>query len=247
MAIIQDILSGRDLYVVLENRFGKPYVEAYNLTTVLLQGDRFWAKFRNHHSPFGHKRLKADGVLSYAYNNFTDIVCTMSLNKQLHKFYSSFAYSSLVFHCKNTYSQVWDNINGGDIKDIEKAVRSANNIKLMIENQDGLIFIMPAHTVEVYQSDGEAFFSMQSEYDGIPEMLTKFPLALEVDKQIKNIANTVTTENYVSTDFFGNKPYYSLSFIIMGDSVWQRVIGENGELVQQAFDTKSFKVFVEEK
>ncbi len=79
--ILTDIKQCKDLWVVLENRFGNQYVESYHLTSIVSAGDEFFGKFSNVHSADPHEGIHRDNLLSYAYNNFSNVVCSMCLSE----------------------------------------------------------------------------------------------------------------------------------------------------------------------
>jgi len=46
------------------------------------------------------------------------------------------------------------------------------NIKTVIESDDGYTYVLPIHTLEVYQEEG--VFAEETEYDGYPEQFRHF-------------------------------------------------------------------------
>ena len=172
--IVDDVLLCRDVSVVLANREGndRSYIESYPLNNFIVYKDKFWGKFANVHPPFGHDERDNIYSLSYAYNNFSPVVCSMSLSERMERFVSSDAYSSIKFFSTKHYKKIWSVGRVDEVKNVYKSVSEGGKLKALIESDDGYTYIVPLHTVECNISDES--FSAESEFDGYPEKLRYF-------------------------------------------------------------------------
>ncbi len=243
MDIIDGILQGDDLYVVLESRRGRKYIESYNLSTILVHGNKFWAKFKNNHAPIGHEHINPLHSISYIYNNFCDVVCTMSLSMGVQRFCSSNSYSKLDFFVKGSYDRIWDNTNQGDVKLMEELVRCAAPMKVIIKAKDGFTYIIPAHTVEVYDDDRS--FAIDTEYDGFPCRIKDLNSIDVLDKKLKEVTRISPLESHAGTKYQHDKPFFLTSFMISENSICQREIDDGGNLVNKIFEFYSVEVLAE--
>ncbi len=243
MAIIEDILEGKDVFVVLENRFNSKYVESYNFTTIILYQDRFWGKFANVHSSYGHMDVNKPQSLAYAYNNFSGVVCTMALNSCMQRFYSAYAYAKLNFKSKGKYAKLWDDKNGGSLSLLEEAVRSGSKMKMIIKASDDFTYIVPVHTVEVYREENRFF--VESEFDGFPTIMKDFSWIKNLDEKFNELIPTIPEPAHPTTNYTTDAPFFLTSFMIESDKVGRREYGQNGRLVNTEFECESMEILAE--
>jgi len=171
--IIDDLLCCRDISVVLRKRpEGRQYVESYLLKNLVLSNGQFRGKFANVHPALVTDKLPQMNLLSYVYNNFSPVVCTMSLADRMERYYSADAYSEIKFRANGHYSRIWKGPGGDYNTAILEAVKSGLKMKALIESTDGYTYILPLHTVEVYEKEFD--FNAETEFDGYPERLRHF-------------------------------------------------------------------------
>lgn len=241
--ILNNILSCQDLWVILENRFGRQYVESYHLTNILIAGEEFWGKFSNVHSSDPQNGINPDKSLSYAYNNFSNVVCSMCLDHYLERYYSSYTYSTVKFITKNTFKKIWSTESGGDTSDIRFSVENGCKLKCLIESTDGYIYIVNCHTVEVYDEG----FSVQTNYEGYPDRLRHFQsikaLGNDFDASLKD--SRADSSDYPATKFY-ECSYFLTSFIVksQGKELIHRVKIDGG-IKRINFDYKKIEVWSE--
>jgi hypothetical protein len=242
--LIDSILSCHDLVVVLENRYGNQYVESYLLSNILYSDGNFFGKFRNIHPSDTHTGIRNLNSISYAYNNFSNVVSTTCLQDRLERYYSSYIYSSINFITRGSYSLAWSSEGNNDIELISKAVRNGSKIKIKLEDNDGYTYILPAHTIEVFEKENR--FVAETEYDGYPERLRHFKaienLGLEMDAQLVNFeppGYPVTA--YSETTFF------LTSYIIKSNgNILKRSINTNLSINRFELDYKKVEVWIED-
>ncbi len=241
--LIEDILSAKDLIVVLENRYGDKYVESYQLPVIMLKNSKLWAKFGNVHSATGHSDMNESLVLSYAYNNFSDVVCTVGLNSFTQRFYSSYVYSSIKFQCRNSYQKIWSDKGVGDLSILDEAVRAGLKMKLVLKCDQGCSYIVPVHTLEVFKNKRE--FNLESIFDGFPEILRDHSLIESLGQDFKEALDKLTPPSYPGTAYNHNQKFFMMSFITDGTNVMQREFDENKQSIDKVFETKSIEIFAE--
>jgi len=241
--LIEDILSAKDLTVVLENRYGDKYVESYQLPVIMLQDNKFWAKFGNVHSATGHFDMNESIALSYAYNNFSDVVCTVGLNSFTQRFYSSYVYSSIKFQSRNTYKKIWSDKGVGDISILDEAVRAGLKMKMVLECGHGYSYIVPVHTLEVFKNKEK--FNLESEFDGFPFILKDHDFIASLAHDFKVALDKFTPPSYPGTAYNHNQKFFMMSFITDGVNVMQCEFDKNKQVVDKLFETKSIGVFAE--
>ena len=221
MDIIQELINCKDISVVLRNRTSqKQYVESYLLKNIVLLNGKFWGKFSNVHPPFGHNGLSKSNMIAYAYNNFSPLVCTMSLPERMERYYSTEAYSELRFIANCSYKKIWSGPSGGYNSAIQEAVVSGLKMKVLIESLDGYVYIMPLHTFEVYEKEKE--FVAESEFDGYPELLRSFDKATYLGERLQELKRLSPHLEYASTGYEFSKPYFLSSFLITNNKILKR-------------------------
>ncbi len=243
MTTIDEILQGRDLYVVLENRMGRKYVESYNLSTIVLFEDKYWGKFRNNHAPMGHDQINPLHCLSYIYNNFCDVVCNMSLSMGVQRYCFASSYANLEFFVKGEYERIWDDKNKGNIALMEELVRAAVPMKVIIKARDGFTYITPVHTIEVYD-DGESF-GIDTEYDGFPDRIRNFGEIFELNSRLQEVANKSPPEAYIATNYQTGTAFFLTSFMVNNNAICHRKINGAGQLVNDIFEFESVAVYAQ--
>ncbi|WP_430459816.1 hypothetical protein ACQUQU_11430 [Thalassolituus sp. LLYu03] len=224
--LIQQILSCEDLCVVLRNRYGDEYVESYQLPVVMLSGDRFWAKFHNVHPiDSGVNDVLIPGVGAYAYNNYCKVVACCYMSQTMERYYSSDAYSSVVFRCRGQYEKVWSSEYESDFDSLRRAVLDGRRVKIKIEDNDSYTYIMLCHTIEVYDDK----FSLETEFDAIPMRLRFFSYFEDLEAQFAAVEAEYTAPNYPATNY-AKTQFYTLNFLFHSDGnhLVRRFFGEAG-------------------
>ncbi len=242
--IISDIFKGRDISVILKNRAeGAQYIESYLLKNLVVSEGKFWGKLANVHPPVGHEQLPQMNPLAYAYNNFSPVVCTMSLAGRMERYYSADAYSEIKFLANNRFKKIWCGPGGEYSAAILESVASGLKMKALIESVDGYTYVMPLHTFEVYEKEND--FIAETEFDGYPERFRLF-------KDIEVLGGRFTKfmkENpgipYASTDFDFSKPYFLSSFLIKKDSILHRMHDQDNKVHLVDFKYRKVEVWVE--
>ena len=241
--ISSQLLECKDIWVVLENRYGDKYIESYELPNILYSNNEFWGKFRNVHSAYGHNELDQTQTLSYAYNNFSSIVCTSSLTARIQRYYSTFAYSSLNFIAKGHYRKIWDFNDGGRISELIESIKSGLRIKVKIESKDGYTYIIPAHTVEAYEKQNK--FVVETEFDGYPEQLRHFSAIKDFQVKLDATLPQCQPPAYPVTKYTQTNSFFVTSFFITPRGVFHRGLAVDGKLKQNSFAHESAEIWVE--
>ena len=241
--VIDKIKNGEDLFVRLGNNRGRHYVESYDLSTIVIFKDKFWGKFRNVHSPLGHDELGGVTPLSYAYNNFCNVVCTMSLSHGIQRFCSSRNYESINFLTKNKNREIWNSQNSSDLNLLKEAVNQADRMKLVVKGKNELTYIVPIHTVELY--DDGLSFGLDTELDGIPFSLINFEYMESLSKKLDDVSAASPKEAYINTRYQSNVDFHLISFYLGKSGICQKAMGPDGKMQTVTFDYEYFKIYAE--
>lgn len=241
--LITNILSCKDLIVVLKNRYGNQYVESYLLPSILYSNDEFWGKFRNVHAADLHEGINNQNTVSYAYNNFSNIVSTSCLRDRLERYYSSYTYSSIKFHTRGSYSRIWSSIEDSNIQLLSKAVKEGARIKVKLEDNDGYTYILPAHTVEVYEQDN--YFTLDTEYDGYPERLRHFQAIKDLSLYMDSELEKLTKPDYPTTAFT-ETAFHITSYIIKNNRIFKRSINNQLKTTRLEITYKYMELWAED-
>ena len=223
-----DILACKDLFVVLSNNYGKyDYIESYRLTNVFYSDKKFWGKFANVHSACGHPDVEQTQILSYAYNNFSNVVCTSALLDRAKRFYSAETYATMEFNTTGLFRKIWSGEGGGDIEALSAAVSLSRRLKLKIESPDRCIYILPLHTVEV-DVTARVFYA-ETEYDGYPEEIRDFSAAYDIENLFSKAVNEAGI-NCPSTNYCRNSHFFLTSFKVYKDRLVHRYFDKNNKI-----------------
>ncbi len=242
--INSELLICRDISVVLRNRADRrQYIESYLLHNIVYSNGQFWGKFANVHPPAGHDELPQQNMLSYAYNNFSPVVCTMSLSDRMERYYSADAYSEITFVANGRYRKIWSGPGGGYNSAILESVRSGLKMKALIESNDSYIYVLPIHTLEVYEEERDFF--AETEFDGYPERFRHFKEIELLGKRFTEFVKDEPNAPYAHTGYDFSKPYFLSSFLIKRDSVLHRVYDENYKLSFEEFAISKVEIWVE--
>lgn len=240
---IKDILNCKDLYILLTNNNGKyNYLESYRLTNVFYSDNRYWGKFSNVHAAVGHNDIKSNQPLSYAYSNFSSVVCTSGLTSRTKRFFSANTYRTMEFKTKGVFTEVWSMATNGPILGIHHAVNSGCRMKVKIESHDENIYILNLHTIEV-DVDAGLFFA-ESEYDGYPEELRQ----VEQIRHLECLFNDAQNKSGISspsTNYCENSDFYLTSFRIYNDHLLHRSFDEKGNVIEKAYNAKNVSIWQE--
>ncbi len=245
MSIIKSILNGEDLFIVLENRFGRHYKESYNLDTLIIYNDLFWGKFSSVHSPMGHELVKAVTPLAYAYNNFSDVVCTMNYADRIQRYYSTKVYSRIQYKTKGNFKLAINGDNSQKTIDhsiLNYAVENALKIKLIICEENNLIQIVPVHTVELYEDQGDV--GIDTNFEAVPSLLYNFDYFFGLEVRLQEVLDKEKTGK-ASTDYIMNSQFTLISYVIVGSDIYKRVLNAQGEIKDIAISYKWFKIYCE--
>ena len=239
--LVPRIARGEDLHVVLENRYGRPYVESYGLTNIFMKDDCFWAKFRNVHASVGHQEIEQGQSLSYAYNNYCDLVCLSGFDKRVVRYYSAEAYTRMEFVTKGEPRTVWHSgrAHSNDLSALFQCVNSAVKLKAKIVSQDGYIYIMPLHTVEVYQD--LSGFVAYTEYDGYPEYLRHMHEHAELQAKFAAVRASKPGDYYANTAFLTGMEFFTTHFILTAEHLKHRHL-VNAEWQNQDVPAQSVEI-----
>jgi len=239
---IQDILSCQDLYVLLTNNNGKfDYIESYRLTNIFCSDDRYWGKFSNVHAAVGHD-IQSNQCLSYAYSNFSSVVCTSGLTSRTKRFFSANTYRTMEFKTSGLFREIWSMASGGSILDIYQAVKSGCRMKVKIESHDNSVYILNLHTIEVDVDSG--LFFAESEYDGYPEELRK----IDQIRHIESLFNQAQEKSGIhspSTNYCENSNFFLTSFRVYEDHILHRFIDVQGNVRDETFSAKDVTIWQE--
>jgi len=99
------------------------------------------------------------------------------------------------------------------------------NIKTVIESDDGYTYVLPIHTLEVYQEEG--VFAEETEYDGYPEQFRHFYEMEKLGERFTEAVKKMIEGQYVLTGYAFSKPFFLTSFIIKKDEILHRYYDEN--------------------
>ncbi|MFT6733848.1 MAG: hypothetical protein ACI892_000447 [Marinobacter maritimus] len=241
--LIDSILSCSDLIVVLENRYGDQYIESYLLPNILYSKGQFWGKFRNNHSSDTHIGINNLNSISYAYNNFSNIVSTSCLHDRLERYYSAHSYSSVNFHTRGNYSKIWSNIENNNITLISKAVKEGARLKVKLEDNDGYTYILPAHTVEVFEKDNN--FTLETEYDGYPERLRHFQAIEKLSSYMDSELVNYSAPNYPATNFEETIMFLTSYIIKKNGFILKRSISNTLSIDREELQYNNVEIWVE--
>jgi hypothetical protein len=242
--LIGSVLDCKNLIVILKNRYGEKYTEHYHLSNILYSSGKFWGKFRNIHQAKGHINIDESNTVAYAYNNFCNLISTCCLKDQLGRYYSAYAYASIEFKCRGNYKKIWSNIEKNNIKGVSNAVNNGLNLKLKIEDNDGYIYIVPVHTVEVY--DNGQYFTLETEFDGYPENLRHFSTLNDLGKKFDNVISKGIDKGYPSIEFHKTEIFLTSFSIMRSEVVIHRRLTPDNKIVSEEMDIKSLEVWSEE-
>lgn len=224
--LCSELLKCKDLYVVLENRFQRKYIESYNLNNIFIRDLKFWAKFKNVHCASGHIGIDDRQSLSYAYNNFVDLVCCFGLDKKTCRYYSSYAYSSIRFITKGCFSKIWSSYEGGDIEYMYGCVSNAHKFKVIIKSKDKSIYILPVHTLEVYEDYSN--FMLYTEFDGFPDSIRDYENQVTYSDTMNSKISSLDKDGYPSMNFMSNVQFFSTHFVLNSNTLIHKISGDNG-------------------
>ncbi len=241
--INNDILACKDLFVVLSNNSGDyDYIESYRLTNVFYFNEKFWGKFSNVHSACGHADIDQRHILSYAYNNFSNVVCTSTLLDRAKRFYSAHTYATMEFNVKGDFQQVWSGEGGGDIEVLYEAVRLSKRLKLKVESAEGRNYILPLHTVEVDKT--ARVFYAETEYDGYPEEIRDFSATYDIEDLFEKAVNE-SGVSCPSTNYCKNSNFFLTSFKVYKDRIIHRYFDGNNNICERAYLAKNVSIWQE--
>ncbi len=240
--IIDSILSCEDLYVILENRWGDRYVESYKLPNILYSEGKFWGKFGNVHSAYGHSNIENDQIVSYAYNNFSNIICTSAMNNRYERFYSSYAYGSLKFKTRNKYNKIWES-NNNNIDGLLNSVKNGLNLKLLIKSIDNYTYILPIHTAEIYEK--EKRFSIYTECDGYPDKLRHFELISKLADNFDSMITPNLEKQYPALNFIKDSNFFLTHFNFENGLLKKQTVSKLGDIRHIKFDYEKVEIWSE--
>ncbi len=244
-SIVDDIINGKDLFVVLESSYGRHYKESYRLDTIILKGNIFWGKVSNVHSPVGHESIGVTTPLSYAYNNFSDVVCTMNYADKIQRYISSNMYSRMQYKTRGDYKAVI--CGGGDsiinYEVLNTAIENSLNIKMVICEDNNLIHVVPVHTVELY--DDKISVGIDTNFESVPSLLYNFNFFDKLECQFNNAIIHSPKSTKVSTEYMANSSFTIISYMISNNDIYKMVLNPQGEIECTIISYQWFKVYCE--
>ncbi|MCW9039107.1 MAG: hypothetical protein OQJ76_01315, partial [Rhodospirillales bacterium] len=181
--IIDDLLAAKDLKVILypdTRRENQPDVEYYDLSHVVIDGDRFWGAFRSVHSSRGlamgaeaqSEEIPQvhEGVPSgYAYSNYYRFCINYSYLQNVSRVYEDVAYSKLRFIAAGLFEEVWRRGDALDMSRLYDKVEQGKRFKVIMRDENGFTSIHPVHTPEVYVEKN--MFIFDTEADALPNAI----------------------------------------------------------------------------
>lgn len=239
----EKILRCSDLFVLLTNNNGKyDYLESYRLGNILYYDEKFWGKFSNVHCAVGHPDIHSNEVLSYAYSNFSSVICTCGLASRVKRFFSNATYRTIEFKAKGRFKPIWFYNEGGEIVKIHEAVQAGCRLKAKIESHDGYTYILNLHTVEVDLTAG--LFFAETEFDGYPEELRN-PAQLDHLQTLFYQAQHQSGISHPSTNYTSRSDFFLTSFKIYQNRILHRFYDDNGVVKERVFDAKNVSIWQE--
>ena len=240
--IIDEILDGKDLFVVLESNKSRPYKESYNLDTIIMKDGLFWGKFQSVHSPIGHP-IDTVTPLAYAYNNFADVVCTMSYTDRIQRYVTTKIYSRIQFKTKGDFKLAIDGCSTAkyikyDL--LNSSVENALKIKLVICEDSDVIHVVSVHTIELHND--EVNFSIDTNFESVPSLLYNFSYFMGLENKFNKFL--IDSEN-VSTKYLKESDFSLISYTISENNIYKNSLNKDGVIDCVAIDFKWFKVFCE--
>ncbi len=239
-----DILACKNINVILKVRESElPYTESYRFNNIVFSEGRFWGKFANVHSPIGHEEVGSLDLLSYSYNNFSPVVCTHSLNNRMERFYSANAYSEISFVSNGNYRKIWScgRNNSSDL--LTEAMASGLSMKAKIESTDGYVYIVPVHTIVMYEDKSD--FVIETEFDGYPEKLRHFKYIEAIASKLNGCIGGSFQAPYTHTGYEFNSAFFLTYFVIKRNQLKHVRIVDGGNLTSSVVDYKEIEIWSE--
>jgi len=242
--LIDSILECKDLIVRLNYKHGSQCEVNYLLPNILYSSNKFWGKFKNIHSSDTLIGIENKNAISYAYNNFSNVISTSCLTESLERYISSDPYSSIEFHTRGNYKKIWCHKDNQDIEAISKAAKEGLKIKVKIEDSEGYTYIVPAHTIEIFGQEKK--FTLETEYDGYPERLRYFQNISEISDIFDSNIGESTPNQYPSINFTKNI-FYLTSFLLKKNGLLlQRSFNNSGGFTHTQASYKKLEIWAEE-
>ncbi len=240
----QDILNCKNVSVVLRKReSSNVYIEGYRLNNIVYQNGRFWGKFANAHCPHGHKGVGPWELLSYAYNNYSPVVCILSVSQRMERYSSANAYSDISFVASGNYRKIWSIDEGNSNGELQKSIVFGRKLKAKIESTDGFIYVVPVHTIVMFEETGS--FEIETEFDAIPNKIRNFDSMEDIASQFSSFLEKNPSVPYVSTDSKFNRDFFLTYFAITNTSIYQRLIDGNGDIKNDKFKFNKVEIWAE--
>ncbi len=241
--ILDDITNGKDLVVVLKNRYNEAYIENLHLSSIILWDNKFIGKISNVHSCAGLPGIKDNHSVAYAYNSFCPMVSCSSLDALKMRIYSTHAYSEIKFLCRNSYKKVWSSEQATSLKNLYDNYKKGGNLKALISDHDGYTYVVKVQTLRINEQNNN--FTAETIYDGIP-MLYKEPERLaNISKELERKIQDFTPPQYPSGSFLGPLAFFSLAFSISPTSTLQHHIEPTGRTSIRNFPFKTVELWKE--
>ncbi|MEY8213552.1 MAG: hypothetical protein RPR97_03605 [Colwellia sp.] len=246
VSIIDEIINGKDFLVVLESRYGRHYKESYSLDTIIVKGNMFWGKFANVHSPVGHELINISTPLSYAYNNFSDVVCIMNHAAGIQIFTSSKSYSRMQFKVRGRFELALsgDNVNENiNFKILNNAVENALKINLVVCDENNIVHVIAVHTVELY--DDKKYIGVDTNYESVPTQLYDFDLFFKLESRFNEVVGGLSEGESVGTNYMFNSHFSIISYAMKDGGIYKRVVNSEGSIKNVLVEYRWFKVYCE--
>lgn len=225
-SLIDDMLAGKDLIVVLNNRYHEAYVEHLHLSTIILWQDQFVAKIDNIHSGAGLPGIEAKRTVAYAYNNFCPVVSCCSLDVQKMRLYSTYAYSHIQFFCRRKHQRVWTSERPKALGALLKSFIQGGSFKALIAAADGYIYILTIQIIKIDKDNNT--FTAETAYDAVPVLFKSYQHMTGFGEKMDGQIASCMAPSYPAGVFKGPIPFFSLSFIISPEKIMHRQMDVHG-------------------
>lgn len=240
---MHDILTCKDLSVVLKNRYNQSGRERHALSNILYKEGKFWAKHSMAYAPDTFGDSNQSEALSQSFSNFCDVDCISNFCTQSMQLITSKSYSEKTFVTRGQYRKVWSLQEGGNFSDLRDCVSKGIKLKILVEDLEHYHYISPMHLIEVYlERDG---FISYGNYDGYPQILKSFEQNIQYGEELNAAMKTMPDDQYARSNLIENVEYFLTMFVISEKEVLIRKINKRGDISQHPFPSKRTEIWAE--
>jgi len=243
-SIIESILECADLHVVLKNKLGDTYTESHELPNILFSEGKFWGKTRNtkindNKTEFN---IEENNLLPYAYNNFSNIICTSGITNKYERFHSSREYESIKFITRNKYNKIWSSIHNDNTNELLNSVNKGFQLKFLLKSLDNYTYILPIHTIEVYEN--ETRFSLYTDYDGYPDKLRYFSSISKSSEKFDILIARSDATVYPTTKCSSNNDFF-LTYFYFDNGILKQLTSINSKISHSSLNFEKIEIWSE--